>query len=229
MRLFIALFLFSAVAQGAIKQPAAERIIDQMLQLNKDAFTDVGLTVSSEIVKNQKSIAVSKWVKIKKIGLISFSEKLLEMDPVDEDVFALILCHEMGHFLGGRPYVKVPQSPIVTVRVRNPFENLSVEGQADFYSTNICIKGYMNETGATEATIMAAVSNLMQVYLQVLQQELRTKVSLPKLETESQFVTDRILDLPHEYPSLQCRLDTLVAGLKQSQVSLDRPKCWYSN
>jgi YHS domain-containing protein len=47
----------------------------------------------------------------------------------NDDTFALLACHELGHVLGGKPYY--PKSP--------PEFNFSMEGQADYFSSSICL------------------------------------------------------------------------------------------
>lgn len=52
---------------------------------------------------------------------------------VDDEIYAAVFCHELGHHLGGAPF-KFP-------KVRRK-DWVSVEGQADYFTTNICLKRY---------------------------------------------------------------------------------------
>lgn len=113
------------------------------------------------------------------------------------DVFLLLLCHELGHVLGGPPY-----------KSRNGWS--STEGQADYYSGLICARnlGFDNET------FLKAALTLTSIYAEA---GFQPKPSLNSCDNSA---TQRI---NYGYPSVQCRLDTLIAGWRGQK----RPNCWY--
>lgn len=227
MKLLILLFFIVFQSHAAITHPQANTVIDQLLKLQQEEVSLRGPEIRLEIIKSKKMSASSKWKKRNKIGLIQLSEQILQAASTDEVVLALILCHEMGHFLGGEPFVRVNQPAINTVSFRNPYPNMSVEGQADFYSTNVCIKKYARENALAEDILYASFIKTISLYRDILHEQTNTNLLLPSIDTPSNYVTNRTLDAVHEYPSLQCRLDTLISGLQQIEGSEDRPLCWF--
>ena len=111
--------------------------------------------------------------------------------------FALVLCHEVGHHLGGSP------------RFNHNSDWASVEGEADYYATNDCMRH------VDPASIDAASQTLGNV-LADLGNEHRPKLSTPDL---------RVVPITYEdHPKAQCRFDTYMAGDKDK----DRPRCWFA-
>lgn len=128
----------------------------------------------------------------------------------------MILCHELGHTLGGAPYVGVR----------------SVEGQADYYATSKCLpRLWKSEDNAAvinnlhipqtiaerckttftgESIALCVRSNLTSLKLSSFL--LRgAEVQPPQIHTPDLSVKNTS-SYYIDYPSLQCRLDTLLAG-----------------
>ena len=60
-------------------------------------------------------------------------------DPmIDEEQYAATVCHELGHVIGGNPKMHIPTKWAITV-----------EGQADYFSTHICLKKVLPEIAVT--------------------------------------------------------------------------------
>jgi hypothetical protein len=109
---------------------------------------------------------------------------LLQHPDLTDDEVLLVLCHELGHHLGGTPKAS-----------RNGWS--SCEGQADYWSAKNC--GHLLHSPYQTAL------RLTQMYAQNLMQP------SPDLETPDSTKVERTF---FGYPSPQCRLDTLVAGFK---------------
>lgn len=62
---------------------------------------------------------------------ITFYGGMIRHRSFDKDVFATIVCHELGHHLGKAPY-KFPDN--------DEKKWVSAEGQSDYFATNICLK-----------------------------------------------------------------------------------------
>lgn len=62
---------------------------------------------------------------------VIFHGALYKDRRITDDGFALTVCHEIGHLLGGAPF-KLGQ-------------NTSAEGQADFWASSVCIKKYFQQ------------------------------------------------------------------------------------
>lgn len=67
------------------------------------------------------------------LWFIKFNGGLIFHKKFDSDLYIAILCHELGHHLGGTPF-KFPQSR------RHGW--VAAEGQSDYFASNICFKRY---------------------------------------------------------------------------------------
>lgn len=110
---------------------------------------------------------------------------LLSHPMLSEKEITLILCHELGHHLGGNP-----------TAARGGWA--SCEGQADYWSTHSCYKLFHDDFEGRQAAL-----NLTSMYALI------TNSAHPSLESREEKKPIRTL---YGYPSPQCRLDTLLAG-----------------
>lgn len=133
-----------------------------------------------------------------------------------EDTFALILCHETGHLYGGEP-------------VGDTHNNLSLEGQADYWALRSCfpkilssLSGRTPSAGALEyCQNETACARTVDAILAVTAHFADNRnLPHPQLDTPDETVVPATL-LTH--PNPQCRLDTMIAGMK----GLPRPLCWH--
>lgn len=156
---------------------------------------------------------------------------LARRDEITPDGFALVLCHELGHAYGGKPYIQA-------------WRRMSAEGQADYYGVGDCLNivlpklradWTMIETTAyisekcdalhpnnrtanlicqRKMTAGQSTANLLAVL---------TKEDTPDFETPDPTVVSSTLT---SYPdTVQCRLDTYHNGA----LNLLRPACWFKN
>ena len=156
-------------------------------------------------------------------SVISMYGGLARHSKMTKDGYALIICHEIGHHIGGAPKFES----------RDNFDWGSTEGQADYYATlkclrrlfidednnfivknlnpgpevkrkcsrvwkkkndrNICIRSVM--AGLSVTNVMSSLSGPLSV--------------APKVNTPDTFAVNRTIE---DYPELQCRLDTYVQG-----------------
>jgi len=172
-----------------------------------------------------------------------------------KDSLALILCHELGHHLGGAPHSFL-------------FEGWpSAEGQADYWATSKCLKRYYEELANEEVSLDNVpeklvtdcnhiYKNLKEVKICIRSQiasvafgnflnELpgaKTKISIDTPDTRVVKGTNT-----NDYPRPQCRLDTVIRGslctISSKEVNDDedpsigtcmdeskpgtRPRCWF--
>jgi hypothetical protein len=140
-----------------------------------------------------------------------------------DDGFALIVCHEIGHHLGGAPRTYLYEGWA------------SAEGQADYFATSKCLKRYYTELALEENFSISNHSipekvildcnsvykNLSDLQVCVRSQlasldfahflnslpDVRTPVSLEALDPKVVKGTNT-----NDYPRPQCRFDTLYQG-----------------
>lgn len=143
--------------------------------------------VNAEILKNENEISIEI------LGGMLFHQK---MKP---DVLKLLLCHEVGHLLGGPP-----------LKARNGWS--STEGQADYFSSSVCIK----KLEISGESFLEAATTLASIYAEV----------SGEAEPHMDLCDERRVERTNfGYPSSQCRLDTLVAGWFGQM----RPLCWFKD
>lgn len=122
---------------------------------------------------------------------------MLSHPKMNENTFRLLLCHELGHALGGTP-----------LKSRTGWS--ATEGQADYFSGKFCAKLLgIDETSFTEGAL-----NLTTIYAEVMRE------APPKLYQSDERQVERT---NYGYPSVQCRLQTILAGWKDGP----RPRCWF--
>jgi hypothetical protein len=164
---------------------------------------------------------------------IFFFGGLARMPKMSRDGAAQILCHEMGHAIGGAPY-KLGKD-----------HNVSIEPQADYFSTQSCLRRvFALMPGPTMAEPLSPwveqhcagkysdASGLQWCYraFQALESErnyfrlARSTHAETSYETPDPTVVDYVNLNPEYYPSAQCRLDTLAAGT----LGEPRPRCWFA-
>lgn len=135
-----------------------------------------------------------------------------------EDTFALVLCHESGHLFGGKPF-------------SDDHNRLSLEGQADYWAAGVCFEKVLPELSPRDPSRGALkfcqedkiCARSVDAFL-ALTAHFADNRSLPHpaLTSKDETIVTTML-LTH--PSPQCRLDTMVAGLKK----LLRPLCWFKS
>lgn len=133
-----------------------------------------------------------------------------------EDSFVMILCHELGHLYGGKPY-------------SDDYNKLSVEGQADYWSTSYCWKEIMpklSERTPSELSLrqcnfdvtcargVDAGKVVTAFYAD------NRNIAHPRIETPN---LNQVQETLKVHPGPQCRLDTLFNGLRGEM----RPLCWF--
>ncbi|EQC43726.1 hypothetical protein M900_1216 [Bacteriovorax sp. Seq25_V] len=182
---------------------------------------------------------------------------LARFEPLTDDGFLLVLCHEVGHLIGGAPTYK-------------PLNDASSEGQADYFSTSKCFKKLMSNEkisiSSKDDYDPLALSKCEESYdkkshdykvclrasraiesLSTTIAKLSGLKSVPQFDTPDPYV--RRLILFNGYPTEQCRIDTAFAGslcpkdysdlndmalYNKGNCSVPggdflglRPRCWY--
>lgn len=146
---------------------------------------------------------------------ITVGEDLLKLPEMTADAATLILCHELGHLLGGSPK-----------KTSNPWA--STESQSDYFAAAVCApKLFEKETytlnqereldlSKVRERIVKAGDSLVAAiydYMDVPQMK-RPSLNYEEKPSHPGSLTN--------YPTLQCRLDTFKAGANL----LPLPPCW---
>lgn len=177
---------------------------------------------------------------------------------ITADAFALVVCHEVGHHLAGFPQMS---------------SWAATEGNADYFANQSCVKKLWSQAQLSERNLPAEENDLPQRFcesaygsddpshLPFCQRQLAAAYSLASLlalldKQTIQWDTPDLTRVPVtilQYPSPQCRLDTLTAaslcrrafsdkiipgnekemaaaschGVNGDTIGL-RPACWFS-
>lgn len=240
IRLILSFLVLSASSAWAkVSHEKAQHLFDQIHHLMAPRLAEKNISVDLEITSTKYPGAYAKWTRHLKIGQITLSPELLDKEELGQEVLALLICHEFGHFLGGAPTIAQRTSNLATMArmMRNPFEKLSAEGQADFFATSSCYRE-LKEKERTIHQMKDDLDHFMKMLMTLMRlQNIHVPDLAPHRETPSLAKADQTLDQMGEYPSLQCRLDTLLKGLECSGVEavtgqcldqkIERPACWF--
>lgn len=141
---------------------------------------------------------------------------------ITKDAFSLVMCHELGHHIGGAPKKKIFWIKMWA----------SNEGQADYFGAMKCLRYFMEEDNNQEiiknANVPAFVQQQCRTNFSDLEENAicqRTALAglslgnlfkdLKKLTTDLRFDTpdpSKVTQTDHNHPAPQCRLDTYFAG-----------------
>lgn len=154
------------------------------------------------------------------------------MKGMTKDALITTVCHELGHGIGGKPLKK-----------KNEPEPISAEGQSDYFATRYCIERIYKRIAPAKEILPVSefVQNLCRTNARSADEMTFCLRAFQALEVERLFFKESqgketsyevkdptvVTEVNHEqtfYPSAQCRIDTMVAGvLKQ-----ERPRCWWA-
>lgn len=123
------------------------------------------------------------------------------------DAYAALVCHELGHIIGGAPYQTIQGA-----------EWSSSEGQADFFAASVCLPKYFLSQNVSAVNIKARVEKAGYELLSALG-PYGSQKELP-LERHAHFKYQTPETLINLYPSLQCRYETFRNNSKRSA-------CWF--
>lgn len=183
------------------------------------------------------------------LQIIFGSEFESHYSELNQDGFAAIICHEIGHFLADRPSKINPK--------------MAGEGQSDYFSTAVCLKKLFRELGSLPFPNVQPIvkANCDEVYKDQAERNVCYRTAEAGLHLMEQhsvklavlggvgnpFYKRYDLNVKETnfytgHPSLQCRAETLVAGAwcKTAESAFEnnrpwackdgiaaRPSCWF--
>lgn len=136
---------------------------------------------------------------------------MTRMKGMTEDIYAAVVCHELGHLLGGDPKQTITGA-----------EWASAEGQADHFSASQCLPRYFKNLGIKdENEISKRVEKAGFDFLNMASQiesDPKNKI-IKRMKVNLPIVSETIIN---RYPTNQCRYETY----RNNKV---RPSCWFKN
>lgn len=229
-------------------------IIKTVYDIYKPVFdglkTDTGETVSWWFESDWNSHTVNIYSKKEKVPPYNWNRWTIQVHgalarrvQMTKEGFALALCHEIGHQIGGYKFMDyLPKS---------------CEGQADYYATHVCArkvfakwsnadlkktplmielcdKNFDTKAERDVCLYSIAGSQSLSEVMYVANQQTRT----PEIDSPDNFKAKLTYQL---HTPAQCRLDTFIAGIlcdktwddkripvEKNAVCRNRPSCWYA-
>lgn len=154
---------------------------------------------------------------------VVISGALARRPELTADGLALIICHEVGHHLGGYSFT-FGQNPLMGVWAAN-------EGQSDYFATQVCSRKIWKNEKEKNATFRGQVPDFVKnrcdtAWSNTDEQDICYRTNsgvnsviatmaalmnkpMPQFETPDPAVVDRTSD---KHPAVQCRMDTSFQG-----------------
>ncbi|MGE0616047.1 MAG: hypothetical protein AB7P04_10430 [Bacteriovoracia bacterium] len=202
-----------------ITEEQFNQIIDRVIDLYKPVVALHGGELSCE--KKWKDGTVNAYAsRDGKVWTVSMFGGLARRKEVTPDGFALVVCHELGHHLGGFPFY--------------PDEDWAAsEGQSDYYATQVCGRklwqtDYVENAKAAETVDKTAKAQCDKNWLSTESRNLCYRIAngslslatllgvlggtgAPKFDTPDM---KTVKQTNPNHPAAQCRLDTYMAGAR---------------
>jgi len=203
---------------GGINEEDFNDVIDQASAIYAPIFTEQGVNLIVE--RKWSDGTVNAYARQSgKNWIVSMFGGLARHETTTKDAFMLVICHEIGHHIGG--------APKYTDWYGNP-DWASNEGQSDYFAGLKCarkvfsqennvalmanqevpemVKAHCaNEHVAAEAQAICARIAMAGQQVGYLFQDLRKESTVPAFETPD---TKEVSKTSHRHPGTQCRLDT---------------------
>lgn len=212
-------------ALGGISQAQFNRTIDGIAKIYTPVVKSLGGTLT--MVKKWEDGTVNAYAHrdeaTGKIWHVSMFGGLARHPSITEDAFAMVVCHELGHHLGGAPR---KSDALGAIRWA------SNEGQADYYAALKCMRKYLQKDRNYEVIkkfkVPIAISKKCNsIYPNVEESAICIRTTMAGLaladffknlgggktplsvSTPNKIVVKKIDD---NHPEAQCRLDTYFQG-----------------
>ena len=240
-----ALYLDSDEYDNGYPESKYNSVLDTFIEIYSPIIAKRGGTF--HILRDFSDGAVNAWAwRIGNEYHLEIPGGMSRYHLINEEGFITIICHEIGHMLGGAPF-------------RSDYNTISVEGQSDYFSTSKCLRRMLRAISpykpismdsevekickdSSEENCERAFSGMKSITSYFAKIE---KVKAPGLFSDSTRVVSRTLKA---HPKSQCRLDTMKRGFlcpvdedvdfssddnKTGSCHQDyfpefsRPKCWF--
>lgn len=206
---------------GGITEQQFNDIITKVETLYAPVVANYGANL--QVVRNWTDGTVNAYAQqVGKTWKISMFGGLARHETITEDGFALVVCHELGHHIGGAPRKTSAWSSSWA----------SNEGQSDYFATLKCLRKVWNYDNNREIIRRMEVPRALAdacgrqhlwnrdfsicvrggmagMSVSKLFQALRNATVEPKFETPDRNIVARTND---NHPDYQCRLDTYFQG-----------------
>ncbi len=133
---------------------------------------------------------------------------MTRIEKMTLDAYAAIVCHEIGHLIGGAPYQTISGA-----------EWSSAEGQSDFFAANVCLPRYFRSLNVDSKEISARVEKAGFEMMDALK-DFDSNEPNAKLVRFMELKKEVGATLINQYPTIQCRYETF-------RKNSSRSNCWF--
>lgn len=227
------LWMEDSFTAGGLDEATFNQAIDEVEKIYAPIFQGFGASLNIE--RNWTDATVNAYAQqTGNIWTVAMFGGLARRPEVTKEGFQMVICHEIGHHLGGVPAAGWA----------------SYEGESDYFALHVCAKKvFANAVGSGEVARHCA-GQPDKKYAFICTVSLSAGQSLgnllaalggqsePNYDTPDKSVV-RVTDQNH--PKAQCRLDTYLAGARclkgwddkkipsnYDAVCDTRPKCWFA-
>lgn len=218
-------------AAGGLSEARFNAVIDKVITIYSPIVSSLGGNLSVE--RNWTDGTVNAYASQSgKNWKVAMFGGLARHSTITEDGFALVVCHELGHHIGGAPKKGGSTGGGWWGGSTGASSWASNEGQSDYFATLKCLrKSFLNDDNATivskltiPASLSAACSKSTKGNKEDTAMCVRTSMAGmsvanlfaalgrtkdPKFETPDTKVVSKTDD---NHPAAQCRLDTYLQG-----------------
>lgn len=205
---------------NGIDENVFNQVIDEVTSVYEPIINEMGDTLKMNRLWDNGTVNASAQ-RFGSSVIVNMYGGLARHELITKDGFAIVLCHELGHHLGGAP------------KIKRFFFNTwaSNEGQSDYFATFKCFRrAYKNENNVEiikNMKIDPTVRKMCnQVYRNSDEAALCMRGSMAAQSTANLLASLRRSDLPkfdtpdesevsktdNSHPQAQCRLDTYFQG-----------------
>lgn len=205
---------------NGIDEAEFNAVIDEVMAVYTPIIEGMGDTVKMNRLWSNGTVNASAQRTGKQV-IINMYGGLARHDLVTRDGFAIVLCHELGHHLGGAP------------KIKRFFQTswASNEGQSDYFANLKCfrkvygqddnaaiisklnvhplITAKCNEVYKTDAESALCIRSTLAAQSTANLLATLGKLELPKVDTPDK---TEVTKTDNSHPKAQCRLDTYFAG-----------------
>ncbi|WP_155897226.1 ImmA/IrrE family metallo-endopeptidase [Bacteriovorax sp. BSW11_IV] len=214
--LILMLLSFYSFNSWSMNKQEFENTISTIFNLYKNELDERFSSISMNVNWDGKTPNASVSRKDGQLR-VYFDGEFVRKHQLNAPAFAITVCHEIGHVLGGEPRVY-------------PSKKYSSEAQSDYFAASECLPRYYktlkNPTFKKATLSQKLASKCQSEYCQwamsALERELviyAEEASLLKEDTKVVTYTNM-----NDYPSAQCRVDTIARAI----LGDERPRCWFN-
>ncbi len=143
--------------EGGITEAQFNKVINRVAKLYSPVVRKLGgtLTFNRNWTDGTVNAYANRENDTGNVWFVSMFGGLARHPQMNEDGFAVVVCHELGHHLGGAPRKTDPATGLLRWAAN--------EGQADYYATLKCLRNYFanqnNQKYLKTINVPTAVSN----------------------------------------------------------------------